>query len=175
MAALTAKLFRDYFGGSWSGKVSKNGQFQREIIFNWPQLFGEYSALCSCDRLGASSGDSAQADTRQVVISGWRSDVSRWCSTWHNEFGGSGELQWTSQEEIDGVNVIYGYVHECKQEGDDPTDHSAMCEMYDPDHFKLTLQSFRKGLVEIFSKRIRTAKELNELLDKKAANISSFW
>ncbi len=49
-------------------------------------------------------------------------------------------------------------VHECKQESDDPTDHIVMCEMYDQDNFKYTIQSFRKGLVEIVARRIRTAK-----------------
>jgi hypothetical protein len=42
-----------------------------------------------------------------------------------------------------------------------------VCEIYDKDNFKLSFHSFRKGLVEIVSKRIRTAKELNELLKNK--------
>jgi len=37
MAELAAKLFRDYFGGGWVGKVKKNGKFQREVVFNWPE------------------------------------------------------------------------------------------------------------------------------------------
>ena len=45
MAQLTAKLFRDYFGGSWKGTIMKNGEFQREIIFNWNKSFGEFSAI----------------------------------------------------------------------------------------------------------------------------------
>jgi hypothetical protein len=35
------------------------------------------------------------------------------------------------------------------------------------DKFKYTLQSFRKGLLEIYSERIRTARELNELLENQ--------
>ena len=174
MAALTAKLFRDYFGGSWTGKVSKNGEFQHEIILNWLQLFGKYSALSSGEGLGVTTDKGGIDEICQIAIAGWRSDLSRWCCNWHNEFGGSGELQWTSQEEINGVNFIYGFMHECKQEGDDPTDHSAVCEIYDIDNFKLSFHSFRKGLVEIYSKRIRTAKELNELLKSKQGKYQSF-
>ena len=37
MAELTAKLFRDFFGGSWCGKITRNGEFQREVVFNWPE------------------------------------------------------------------------------------------------------------------------------------------
>ena len=56
MAALTAKLFRDYFGGSWACKVTKNGDFQREIIFNWPQAFGKYSSLGTGEGLVVPDG-----------------------------------------------------------------------------------------------------------------------
>lgn len=42
MTELTANLFRDLFDGCWSGKITKNGEFQREIIFNWPKAFGQY-------------------------------------------------------------------------------------------------------------------------------------
>ncbi len=45
MAELTAKLFRDFFGGSWSGKVTRNGEFQREVVFNWPELSSNNSCL----------------------------------------------------------------------------------------------------------------------------------
>ena len=49
-----------------------------------------------------------------------------------------------------------------------------MCEMFDKDNFKYTIRSFRKGLLEIVAKRIRTSKELNALLKKQAAGIASF-
>ena len=41
-----------------------------------------------------------------------------------------------------------------------------MCELFDQDNFKYTIRSFRKGILEIVATRIRTAKELNELLGK---------
>lgn len=174
MAALTAKLFRDYFGGTWSCKVIKNGEFQRDIIFNWPLSFGKYASLGTAEGLVVPAGSGILDDTSQIAIAGWRSDIKRWCYTWHNEFGGSGELQWTSQDEIDQVNVLYGFVHECKQEGDDPTDHIAMCEMFDKDNFKYTVQSFRKGLLEIEAGRIRNAIELNEILENQTKTVISF-
>jgi hypothetical protein len=168
MAELTAKLFRDYFGGSWAGRISKNGEFQREIVFNWPELRGKYSSIGAEAGMMTPPGLGVQDNTRQVAIAGWRSDTRSWHAEWYNEFGGYGELHFTSQLEINGVNVLYGSLHECKQESDDPTDHIAMCEMYDQDNFKYSIRSFRKGLVEIVAKRIRTAKELNELLEKQA-------
>ena len=164
MAHLTAKLFRDYFGGSWSGRITKNGEFQREVVFNWPELNGEFSSLGTEPGLVVPPNGGVLDDTRQIIVAGWRSDIRRWSHVWHNEFGGYGELQWTSQDIVNGITVIYGFGHECKQEGDDPTDHIAMCEMFDQDNFKYTLQSFRKGLVEIAAQRIRNAKELNETM-----------
>jgi len=174
MSELTANIFRDYFSGSWSGKITKNGEFQREIIFNWPEVFGKFSSIGIDEGMIVPPGFGIQDNTRQVAISGWRSDTHRWCAQWYNEFGGYGELQFTSQDVIDGVTVLHGSLHECKQESDDPTDHIAMCEMYDQDNFKYSTRSFRKGLVEIVARRIRTAKELNELLEKQAHTVVSF-
>ena len=155
MAELTAKLFRDFFEGSWSGKITKNGEFQREIVFNWPKAFGKYSSLGTEEGMLVPPNRGALDDTRQVAIAGWHSDVRRWIQTWHNEFGGYGEIQWTSQELIDGKTVLYGFGHECKQESDDRTDHILMCEMIDLDNFKYTIRSFRKGLLEINFNRIK--------------------
>lgn len=174
MAELTANLFRDFLGGSWSGKVTKNGEFQRQVVFNWPELSGRYSSLGTEPGLIVPPGSGVLDDTRQVAISGWRSDIRRWCHSWHNEFGGYGEVQWTSQEEVNGVTVLYGFCHECKQECDLPTDHIVMCELYDTDYFKYTIQSYRKGLLEIVASRIRTAKELNALLQKQTIKAMSF-
>jgi hypothetical protein len=174
MAELTAKLFRDFFGGGWSGRITKNGEFQREIVFNWPKAFGKFSSFGTEAGLMVPPGLGVQDNTRQVAISGWRSDTRRWCAQWYNEFGGYGELQWISQEEVNGKTVLHGSLHECKQESDDPTDHIAQCEIYDQDNFKYTIQSFRKGIVEIDARRIRTAKELNELLEKQAGATISF-
>jgi len=174
MAVLTAKLFRDYFSGSWIGRITKNGEFQRKIVFNWPQAFGTFASIGAEEGMIVPPGLGFQDNTRQVAISGWRSDTRSWCAEWYNEFGGYGQLQFTSQQVIDGVNVLHGSLHECKQESDDPTDHIAMCEMYDQDNFKYSIRSFRKGLVEIVARRIRTAKELNELLEKQAHTVVSF-
>jgi hypothetical protein len=174
MAKLTAKLFRDYFGGSWTCKVYRGGEFLREIVFNWPSPYGANSSLGTKAGLIVPPDGGVLDNTGQIIIGGWRSDTNSWCYTWHNEFGGYGELQWTSQEAVNGVTVLYGCAHECKQESDDPTDHIVMCEMYDQDNFKYTISSFRKGLIEIVARRIRTGNELNALLEKQAAKTIHF-
>jgi len=174
MAELTAKLFRDFFGGSWSGKVTRNGEFQREVVFNWPELSSRQSCLGTEPGLIVPQGAGVLDDTRQVSVSGWRQDIRRWSHVWHNEFGGYGEIQWTSQEVVNEVTILYGICHECKQECDDPTDHIVRCEIFDQNHFKYTIQSFRKGILEIDARRIRTAKELNALLEKQANKAISF-
>jgi hypothetical protein len=174
MAELTAKLFRDYFGGSWSGRISKNGEFQRVITFNWPEAFGMFSAFGTEAGLIVPPNSNIHDDTRQIAIAGWRSDERMWYTVWHNEFGGYGELKWKSQESVNGLTIIYGSLHECKQEGDDPTDHAVMCEIMDKDRFRYTLQSFRKGILEIDATRIRTAKELHALLEKQAGTAKNF-
>lgn len=156
MAELTAKLFRDLFHGSWSGKIARNGQFQREIVFNWSKAFEMYSALGTEEGMIVPTNRGALDDTRQVAIAGWHSDINRWIQVWHNEFGGYGEIHWTSQELINEKTVLYGFGHECKQESDDRTDHILMCEIIDHDHFKYTIRSFRKGLVEIHFTRIKS-------------------
>lgn len=171
MPELTAKLFRDYFGGSWSGKITKNGEFQREIIFNWPSAFGKLSSIGTEDGLLVQPYGGALDDTKQIAMAGWRADVRRWCHVWHNEFGGYGEVQWTSHENVNGLTILYGFGHECKQEPDDPTDHIVMCEMFDHDNFKYTIQSFRKGETIIVARRLRTAEELNTLLENQTQTI----
>jgi len=170
MPELTAKLFRDYFGGSWSGKITRNGEFQREIEFNWPEAFGKFSSLGTSEGLMVPLYGGVLDDTKQIAIAGWRSDTRRWYAQWYNEFGGYGELQWISQVEVNGVTVLHGSLHECKQESDDPTDHVAICEMIDHDNFKYTIRSFRKGITEIVARRIRNANELNALLAKTTLN-----
>jgi hypothetical protein len=65
-------------------------------------------------------------------------------------------------------------LHECKQEGDDPTEHITLCEIYNNDNFKYTIRSFRKGVLEIEARRIRTGKELNMLLEKQTKTALSF-
>ena len=174
MAELTAKLFRDFFGGSWSGIITRNGEFRRTVVFNWPELSGNFPSLGTETGLVVPPGGGMLDDTRQVAISGWRGDIRRWIHVWHNEFGGYGEIHWTSQKVVNGIKVLYGFAHECKQESDETTDHIIMCEMFDQDNFKYTIRSFRKGLLEIVSSRIRTGKELNALLEKQVKGIISF-
>jgi hypothetical protein len=169
MPELKANLFRDYFGGSWVGRITKNGEFQREIKFNWPEAFGKYSSLGTEEGLIVPMFGGALDNTSQVAVAGWRQDIRRWVHTWHNEFGGFGELQWTSQEDIGGLTVLHGFIHECKQEGDDPTEHIIKCEMFDINNFKYTISSFRKGLTEIVARRLKTAAELKIIMKKQAA------
>jgi hypothetical protein len=175
LAELTAAIFRDYFPGSWTAKTIKNGEFQREIVFNWPEAFGKFSALGTEEGMIVPPDRGALDNTKQVVIAGWHSDIRRWIQVWHNEFGGYGEIHWTSHEVKDGMTVLYGHCHESKQETDDRTDHIIMCEMFDQDNFKYTMRSFRKGLTEIVAKRIRTGKELKALLDKQVHKTMSFY
>jgi hypothetical protein len=174
MAELTAQIFRDSFGGSWSGVITRNGELKRRVVFNWPELSGNFSSLGTGQGLMVPPGGGVLDDTRQVAISGWRPDIRRWVHLWHNEYGGYGEIQWTSQEVVNNVTILYGFCHECKQETDDITDHIIMCELFDQDNFKYTIRSFRKGILEIAATRIRTAKELNELLEKQAKTTISF-
>lgn len=174
MAELTAKLFRGYFGGSWLGKITKNGEFQREVLFNWPIAFEEFSAIGPEAGLKVPPGAGFHDDTSKVYISGWREDLKRWCMTWYNEFGGYGNTQFTSQGQVNGKTVIYGICTDCKQESDDPTNHIVLCEIKDEHNFKYTIKSFKKGLVEIEARRIRTAKELKYLMQEQNNTLESF-
>lgn len=162
MGALTAQFFRDYFGGRWNVNLSKNGEFQRTMIFNWPKTSGKFCSLGVESGLMVPPGLGFINDSDQIAIAGWRSDLACWCAVWYNEFGGYGELKWTSTEVISGKTFFYGTLHECIQEGDDPTDHSAMCEIIDEKHFVYAICSFRKGLIEISATKILTERELKE-------------
>ena len=174
MAELTANLFRNYFGGSWLGKISRNGEYLRDIEFNWPEAFGRYSSFGTEEGLRVPSGGGLLDDTRKVIVSGWQQAVKRWCITWYNEFGGYGEMQWTSQQTVNGVNILYGFGHECKQESDDLTNHIISCEMTDQNNFKYTIRSFKKGIIEIKAKRTRMAKELKTLMKDEVKEIMPF-
>ena len=68
MAELAAKLFRDYFGGSWVDKVKKNGEFQRGVVFNWPEPYGKLSCLGTPAGWVVPPGGGVQDDTRQFAI-----------------------------------------------------------------------------------------------------------
>jgi len=165
---LTAILFRDYFGGRWLGKVFKNGQFQRDIVFNWPSAFGEYSSIGTEEGFKVLSGGGFFDDTNKVAISGWQPGTKRWVCSWFNKFGGYGEIQWRSQDIVNNVKVLYGIMHECKQESETPTEHIIFCEMFDLNKFKFTINSFEKGVIEINANRIKTAKELHTIMKEQS-------
>lgn len=171
MAKLTANIFREYFGGSWLGQISKNGEFQREIVFNWQTPFDKFSAFGTESGEVVPSNNGTLDDTKQVSLGGWRSDVNKWFNVWHNEYGGYGEIEWTSMKEYNGTTIIYGSGKECKQESDDITDHIIKCEIFDADNFKYTIRSFRKGITIIKATRIKTSTELNVELKKQASFI----
>lgn len=174
MSELNANIFRDYFGGSWSGRIYKNGDFQREVVFNWAVAFDKFKALGLEEGMLAPPNNGVLDDTKQISVSGWRSDLRRWVNVWHNEFGGYGEMHWTSMTEVEGATILYGFVHECKQETDDLTNHIVKCEMFDRDNFKYTISSFKKGLTEITATRIRTRQELKEIMKKQISIVSDF-
>lgn len=166
MAELTADLFRDYFAGSWVAQVFRTGEYLRDVEFNWPQAFGSYSAIGSEEGSKVPSGVGFHDDSNKIAVAGWRHDTKRWYMSWYNEFGGYGEMQWASQEMVNGVKVLYGFGHECKQESDDITNHIISCEMTDQNNFKYAIRSFKKGLIEIKAKRIRTSEELKTMIKK---------
>jgi len=161
---LTANIFRDYFGGCWLGKIIKNGQFHREIVFNWPIAFGKFASIGTEEGQKVLSGGGFFDDTYKIIISGWQPDTKRWLCSWFNKYGGYGEIQWRSQDIINNVKVLYGIVHECKQESETPTDHTIFCEMFNLNTFKFTMNSFEKGVIELKAKRLKTAKALHAIM-----------
>ena len=142
MAELTAKLFRSYFGGSWLGKITKNGEFQREIVFNWPIAFEKFTAIGTEGGLTTPPGIGFHDDTNKVAVAGWRQDTKRWCIFWFNEFGGYGEAQWTSQETVNNITKVYGFCNECKQESDDLTNHNILCDIHDQLFKKVKMKTY---------------------------------
>ncbi len=173
MAAITAKLVRDYFKGSWSGKVFINGEFTNEIIFTWTEESEQYSVpnvkldwKIMSDKLNIEEKDNR-------IIAVWRSDKSSWVNMWYNESGGYNELQWTSQEKLNGNTVLYGYLREINTEGEFPTEHIAMCELLDQEKFKYTILSYRKGILEMNAKRPSTENEMIAFSEKQAEKANS--
>lgn len=169
MAGITAKLISDYFKGSWSGKVFINGEYINEIIFSWTEESDRHSVpnVNLEWKLLPESGNKTVKDNRIIAV--WRSDKSSWVNMWYNESGGYNELQWTSQEKINGNTVLYGYLRERNTEGEFPTEHIAMCELLDQKNFKYTILSYRKGILEMSAKRTEPAvDEMSVLTDKHA-------
>ncbi len=158
MAGISAKLVSDYFKGSWSGKVFINGEFINEIIFNWTEESDRYSVpnVKLEWKLLSESGNKTKKDNRIIAV--WRSDKSSWVIMWYNESGEYNELQWTSQEEVNGITVLFGFLRERNTEGKLPTEHIAMCELNNQSSFKYTILSYRKGILEMNAKRTGTAR-----------------
>ena len=167
MAELTSKLVRDYFKGSWSGKVFINGEFTNEIIFTWTEESEQYSVpnvkldwKIMTDKLNIG-------EKVNRIISVWRSEKRSWINMWYNESGGYSEQQWTSQEEVNGVTVLYGSLCERITDGGLPTEHIAMCELKNKNNFKYTILSYRKGILEMVAKRNETPDEMNKIAEKQ--------
>lgn len=160
MVELTAKLIRDYFKGSWLGKVSINGDFINENIFNWTEESDQYPVpnVKLEWKLLSESGNKAKKDNQ--IFSVWRSDKSSWVNIWYNESGGYNELHWTSQEEVNGMTVLFGFLRERTNDSKLPTEYIAMCELNNQNSFKYTILSFRKGILEINAKRTGKAVDL---------------
>ena len=153
MKALTAKFFVNYFRGSWKGKVFLNGVHQGEIILRYAENNEQNTSLALGAVIGVVHGEQIGEDNMLSGQGGWRSDMHRWCELWYDKSGAYNELQWTSLQEQNGIKVLYGFVHECKAEVDEPAEYIAMCELTDTANFKFTSQSYRRGLVEIVASR----------------------
>lgn len=173
MAELTTKLVRDYFAGSWTCQVFINGELNHELEFKWT----EESGICSVPRVKLdwwllSDRQDNEEKCNQIVVA-WRSDKRSWVNMWYNESGGYSEQQWTSQEEVNGVTVLYGSLRERTTNGGLPTEHIAMCELTDQNNFKYTILSYRKGILEMLAKRNLTPDEMNTITEKQAEKANS--
>ena len=75
MAELTANIFRDTFGGSWSGIITRNGELKRTGGFQLAGTQWKIFISGDRDRIDGPPGGGVLDDTRQVAISGWRPDI----------------------------------------------------------------------------------------------------
>jgi hypothetical protein len=167
MAELTTKLVRDYFAGSWSCQVFINGELNHELEFNWAEESDKYSvpAIKLEWRWLPGSGDKEEKNNQVIVA--WRSDKRSWVNMWYNASGGYSELQWTSQEVVNGITVLYGSLRERTSDGGLPTEHIAMCELNDQNNFKYTILSYRKGILEMVAKRNEIDQEMNAIAEEQ--------
>lgn len=156
MPELRPKFISDYFNGIWAAKVFSNGQFERNIVIQWHV---DIENKC---KSGYRASWKLKTDTDMVDgfklegISFWKNDIRRWSDLWFTEFGGYKELQWTSMKQMNGIDVLFGFIHECETEGKDPAEHIALCELYDANKFKFTSQSYSRGITEVIAKRLQT-------------------
>ncbi len=172
MAELNAKELRHFFEGNWVCTTYKNGELVRENAVTFEGNSEEPGETGSSAFRILQLGLESVNGSIELAISGWHSDIRTWCNRCYNEAGGYSELNWTSQGEMNGVTVLYGTVHVCEKEGDDPADYIAMCELLDQDNFRYTIQSYRKGIVEIVANRVSTAEKLIDIREHdRAANV----
>ena len=59
-------------------------------------------------------------------------------------------------KQMNGIDVLFGFIHECDMKDDDPAEHIALCELYDTNKFKFTSQSYSRGIMEVIAKRSQT-------------------
>jgi hypothetical protein len=173
MAELTTKLVRDYFAGSWSCQVFINGELDHEIEFKWTEEYSKYSVpRIKLDWWHLSDRKNKEEKNNHIIVA-WRSDTRSWVNMWYNESGGYNELRWTSQEEVNGVTVLYGSLRERTSDGGLPTEHIAMCELTGKNNFKYTILSYRKGILEMVAKRTVTPDDMNTITEKQAEKANS--
>jgi hypothetical protein len=173
MAELTTKLVREFFAGSWSCQVFINGELNHEIEFNCTEESGKFSVPRVKLEYWLLTNNGKKEEKSNQIIVAWRSDKHSWVNMWYNESGGYNELQWTSQEKINGNTVLYGYFRERNTEGELPTEHIAMCELLDQENFKYTILSYRKGILEMSAKRTIPAVDEMSVLTEKHANMTN--
>ncbi|MGB3675173.1 MAG: hypothetical protein WA988_12090 [Candidatus Nanopelagicales bacterium] len=156
MPELRPKFITDYFNGIWTAKVFSNGQFERNIVIQW-HAATENSCESGYRANWKVALDMAMADGLKLEgISFWKNDIRRWSDLCCTESGGYKELQWTSMKQMNGIDVLFGFIHECDMKDDDPAEHIALCELYDVNKFKFTSQSYKSGIMEVIAKRSQT-------------------
>jgi hypothetical protein len=167
MAELTKKLVTDYFAGIWSCQVFINGELTYDIGFKLTEESGKFSVpSVKLEYWLLPDSGNKQEKNNQVIVA-WRSDKLSWVNMWYNESGGYSEQQWTSQEEVNGITVLYGSLRERTTDGGLPTEYIAMCELTNRDNFKYTTLSYRKGILEMVAKRTGTIHEMDTITDKQ--------
>lgn len=172
MAELTSKLVSDYFAGTWICKVYINGELKYDLELRFTEESGKYSVHGVKLNFWFSTVNGDKGENKQIIVN-WRSDKLSWVNMWYNESGGYSEQQWTSQEEVNGITVLYGSLRERTAEGGLPTEHIAMCELKDENNFKYTILSYRKGILEMVAKRTGTVREINVIQAKRDETVIS--
>ena len=166
MADITSKLVSDYFAVNWTCEIFINGEHQNNLEF----ICEEESSKSAVPRVNLtwcllSENHNKVAKDNQIMVV-WRSDLRCWVNMWYNESGGYNELQWTSQEEVNGRTVLYGYLLERLSDGGAPTEHIAMCELNSQNSFKYTILSNRKGILKLMAKRTGGLYVMNSIAKK---------